>query len=245
MEAEPRTSLGVAVGAMGSIFAAAGLVAVRDHFALVNVALILVLLVLLGAVIGGRVAGVTSAFVAAISLEFFHTRPFNSLKISDAADIETTLLFLVVGLAIGEIAVRADRIRASVAGSRGEIKRFQRIARLAANGESIEDLISALRAELMENLKLRECTFERPPFTQTYPTLEPSGHIRGGDNRLYTKEGFDLPRDGVVLPVIANGDVIGRFVLTPTPGAGVSNERRLVAAALADQLSVVLRRHAA
>ena len=245
MENEPRVLLGIAVGAMGSMAVAAGLVSVRDHFALVNVALILVFLVLLGAVIGGRTAGVTSAFVAAVSMEFFHTRPFNSLKINDAADIETTVLFLVVGLAIGEIAVRADRIRESVTGSRKEMQRFQRIAHLAASGESVDDLISAVRAELIENLKLLECTFERPPFIKDYPTLEPSGHVKGGDIRQYTKEGFDLPRDGLVLPIIANGETIGRFVLLPTPGVGVSNERRIVAASLADQLSVVLSRQAA
>ena len=39
-------------------------------------------------------------------------------KINDAADVETTVLFLIVGLAIGEIAVRADLIRESVAGQR-------------------------------------------------------------------------------------------------------------------------------
>ena len=39
--------------------------------------------VLLGAVTGGRGAGVVSALVAAISFDFFHTRPYGSLKITD------------------------------------------------------------------------------------------------------------------------------------------------------------------
>jgi len=242
MRNDERTWLGIAVGAMGSMGTAAALVAVRDHFALVNVALILVLFILVGAIIGGRVAGVASALVAAVSLEFFHIRPFNSLKISDAADVETTVLFLVVGLAVGELALRADRIRSSVAGHRDEMRRFQRIAHMAANGESPDDLISAVRAELIEDLKLRDCSFERPPFVGTYPILEPSGHITGGAIRSYTRDGFDLPSDGLVLPVVANGRSLGRFVLQPTPGAGVSNERRIVAASLADQLSVVLNR---
>jgi hypothetical protein len=228
------------VGSLGSLTVAAALVSVREHFALVDVALILVLFVLLGAVVGGRAAGVTSAFIAALSLDFFHTQPFNSLKMSDAADIETTLLFLVVGLAVGEIALRADRIRESVVGHRDEMHRFQRIAHMAASGESVDDLVSAVRAELIENLRLRDCTFERPPFTATYPTLQPSGAVNGGDIRQYTKDGFDLPRDGIELPIVANGRTIARFVLWPTAGAGVSHERRIVAVALADQLSVVL-----
>jgi hypothetical protein len=237
--------MGAAVGGMGSIAAAAALVSVREHFALVNVALILVLFVLLGAVIGGRVAGVTSALAAAASLDFFHTRPFNSLKISDAADIEATVLFLLVGLAIGEIAVRADHIRSAVSGHRKELKRVQRIAQLAANGESADDLILAVAAELTDTLHLRECVFERPPFGERFPTLEPTGAIKGGDVRYYTKDGFELPREGAELPVSADGRTIGRFVLRPQPGAGVSLDRRIVAASLADQLSVVLRQRAA
>jgi hypothetical protein len=227
---------------------AGALVSVRDHFALVNVALILILFVLLGAVIGGRVAGVTSAFIAAISMESFHTQPYNSLKINDAADIETTILFLIVGLAIGEIAVRADSIRTAVARHRDELHRVQRVAHLAASGESDDDLVLAVRAELIEDLKLRDCTFEQPPFTTSYPTLASSGVFRGSDphdHRVYTKDGFDLPSTGVELPVVANGRTLGRFVLMPEPGVGVSFERRMVAGALADQLSVVLSRRAA
>jgi hypothetical protein len=237
--------LGASVGVIGSITAAAALVSVREHFATVNVALILVLFILLGAVIGGRIAGLTSALAAAASLDFFHTQPYNSLKIDNAADIEATVLLLLVGFAIGEIAVRADHIRAAVSGHRQELKRVQRIARLAANGESDDDLISAVAAELTETLHLRGCTFERPPFRGSFATLEPTGAIRGGDLRCYTKDGFELPREGVALPVTANGQPLGRFVLTPVPGAGVSLDRRIIAASLADQLSVALHAHAA
>ena len=227
------------------MMAAAALVPVRDHFAALNVALILVLFVQLAAVIGGRAAGASAALVAAISLDFFHTQPFNSLKINDANDIATTMLLLVVGLVMGEVTVRADRIREAAAGHRAELHRIQRVAHLAASGKSIDELVTAVRAELIEDLKLRDCTFERAPFFTTYPTLEPSGHVRGGDLRRYTRSGYDLPRDGLELPIIVSGETIGRFVLLPTPGAGVSNERRIVAASLADQLGVVLRRQVA
>ena len=57
MKHDPRIGIGISVGSMGAIGAAAGLVAVRDHFAQVNAVLILVFFVLVGAVIGGRLAG--------------------------------------------------------------------------------------------------------------------------------------------------------------------------------------------
>ena len=230
---------------MGAIAAAAGLVAVRDHFAQVNAVLILVLFVLLGAVIGGRLAGVASALTAAVAFDFFYTQPYNSLKINSAADIETTILLLAVGLAMGEIVVRADRIRYAVSGGRRELKGIHRVARLAADGEAVEDLISAVNAELTATLGLHRCTYEPAPFSGTYPRLEQNGLITGTNVVQYTKQGFELPQEGVELPLVVHDQIVGRFVLVPTPGHGVSIDARLVAVTLADQVSVVLGRQAA
>jgi hypothetical protein len=245
MKHDPRIGMGISVGSMGAIAAAAGLVAVRDHFAQVNAVLILVFFVLVGAVIGGRLAGAASALTAAVAFDFFYTQPYNSLKINSAADVETTILLLLVGLAMGEIVVRADRIRFAVGGSRRELKSVHRVARLAADGEAIEDLISAVSAELTETLGLHRCTYETPPFTGSYARLEQTGLITGTNIVLYTKQGFELPHEGVELPVVVHDRTVGRFVLIPTPGHGVSIEARLLAVALADQLSVVLGRQAA
>jgi hypothetical protein len=40
--------------------------------------------------------------------------------------------------------------------------------------------------------------------------------------------------------VLARGRPVGRFVLTPHPGVGVTLERRIVAVALADQVGGAL-----
>src|SRR5437660_6486014 len=112
MDADDRLLLGLAVGALGAVGAAAALVSVRGQLLNADVALVLVIVVLLGAVIGGRRAGAMSALVAAAAFDFFHTRPYNTLKISSRDDIITTGLILIVGLAAGELASRAQRIRA-------------------------------------------------------------------------------------------------------------------------------------
>src|SRR5207253_10895130 len=96
-----RALIGLAVGSLGALGAAAVLVGVRGEIANANVALVLVLFVLLGAAVGGRSSGAVSALVAAASFDFFHTRPYGSLKINSAADIEATGLLLLVGLAVG------------------------------------------------------------------------------------------------------------------------------------------------
>jgi hypothetical protein len=243
MDSDGRVLLGGAVGGLAAIAVAAALVSVRDHVAGVNVALVLVLVVLVGAMIGGRRAGVVTAVAAAMSFDFFHTKPYNSLKIASSSDIETTLLLLIVGIAVGEIAGRADRVQTSTREQRRALARVHRVAQLAAAGESVDDLISAVCAELIDTLGLAECRFEWAPFTGAYPRLEPTGTVATTVHR-YTSEGLELPREGVEIPVSTGGRTAGRFVLIPSPGTGLGLERRLVAVALADQLGVVLARAA-
>jgi hypothetical protein len=241
---DSRALLGAAFGGLGSIGAAALLVGVRGHFAPVNVALVLVLFVLLGAVVGGRWAGIVSALAAGISFDFFHTKPYGSLKISQGTDIQTTVLLVLVGIAVGVVAAHGDRIRTVLRDQRGELRRVHRVAELAAAGESLDDLVSTITAELIDVLHLRSCSFERPPFATVLTPIEPNGTFPTHEYR-FARGGFELPREGVALPVQSSGEVVGRFALVPTPGAGVSLERRLVAVAMADQLGVVLGRAAA
>ena len=46
------------------------------------------------------------------------------------------------------------------------------------------------------------------------------------------------------IPVRSGDRIIGRFVLLPTPGVGISKDDRLIALALADQVGIVLGRAA-
>jgi hypothetical protein len=234
----------MAVGALGSMFAAAALVGVRSEIVNANVALVLVVFVLLGAVTGGRAAAVVSALVAAVSFDFFHTRPYGSLKITDGNDILTTVLLLVVGLAVGEIGLYAQRVHAQHDDDARQLRRMQRIAGMAAEGDGVEDLLLAVTAELIETLELQNCWFERGPFLADLPVIERNGSIESREYR-YAHGEFELPRGGVELPVVGSGQTLGRFVLVPTVGVGVSRERRLIAVALADQLGAALFRAAA
>ena len=228
------------MGALGSLSAAAALVGVRGEIANGNVALILVVFVLLGAVVGGRAAGAVSALVAAVSFDFFHTHPYGSLKMTDGNDILTTVLLLLVGVIVGEIAIRAQRIHALRDDDHRQLRRIQRVAGLAAEGEGVDDLLLAVTAELIETLDLRDCRFERPPYPDVLPRMGREGAVETREHRYAQHGGFELPRGGVELPVMAAGKQVGRFVLTPTPGVGVSRERRVIAVALADQFGAAL-----
>lgn len=232
-------SMGVALGGLGSIGAAAALVGVRSHVSSANVALVLVVFVLVGALVGGRVAGASSAVIAAMSFDFFHTRPYGSLKIANGNDIQTTLILLGIGVVVGEMGAWARRGRTAMKDDRREIRRLHRVAEMAARGESVADVTLSVTAEIASALTLTDCHFVPSPGPRLLPQLGRDGRITGR-RPVATRGGVELPAAGIELGVMGRGKELGHFVLTPAPGEVVSLERRLIAVALADQLGQVL-----
>ncbi len=96
------------------------------------------------------------------------------------------------------------------------------------------------QGELRELLGLRQCRFEAPPTVRALATIERNGTVTGTSVRHYAQGELELPREGAELPVLARGQQIGRFVLEPMPGVGVSLEERMVAVAIADQVGAAL-----
>ena len=220
-------------------------VPLRPQIPAADRALLLAVTVLVAAVLGGRLVGAVAALVAAFAFDFFHTRPYYSLRIDRAVDIETAVLLLVVGVAIGELVTRSRYYRALAGASRQELERVRHLAELAAGGEPPGRLIRVVRNQLVELLDLDECDFEEAPFVDSLPRLRHTGVMLP----------VALERDGeamvrahtqIELPVWGEGLELGRFVLTLRPGTtGVDfpADARASALALADQLGVILLAH--
>ena len=81
----------------------------RASFPNTDAALVLILLIVAVAANGYRLAGFVSALSAAVWFDFFLTRPYERFSIFRRADIETTVLLLVIGVAVTEIAVWGRR----------------------------------------------------------------------------------------------------------------------------------------
>ena len=235
--------IGYCVGGVGPIAVAGLLVPVREDLDNTNLALILVVVVVLAAVVGGRAPGVLAAVVATMSYDFFLTRPYLTLRMDNADDIETTVILLVIGLVVGQVVVLARRARRAAARGSDEIAGLRRVADQAATGSSVDDLVLTVQAELSELLGLKASRFEQPSSGHVLPRLERTGAVTGVSSRRFRGEGLALPEGGVELPVIGEGREIARFVLEPDPERGVSLEERVVAVAMADQLGAVLAAH--
>ncbi|MEA2932474.1 MAG: hypothetical protein QOI56_1259, partial [Actinomycetota bacterium] len=216
------------------------LVAVRGTIDNTNIALVLVVVVVVAAAGGGRMAGAVTAVVATMAFDFFHTRPYLSLHIESADDLETTILLLAIGLVVGQLALVGWRRREDATEGRGEVERLYRVAEQAAQGAATEDLVVAVRAELGDLLSLGECAYRSGPPPPELPPLSPRGWVDVGRVHRSTDDGPVLPESGFAIPMRSRGLVVGHLVCVPLAGAGVSFERRRVAVALANCLAMVL-----
>jgi K+-sensing histidine kinase KdpD len=235
------TGLKVAVGGVLPFLVAVTLVPLRDEMINANVALALMVAVVVAAALGGRLAGAVAAAVSALSYDFFHTRPYHSLRITSRDDVETTVLLLMAGLIVGTVAWRAWRDRASAEAGRSEIRRIHRLAEQVVSGEDPADVILAAEAELTALMDLQGCRFEAPPYeTVLLVRLERGATAPETRWSRVTREAYELPDEGAELQVLSRGQPVGRFVLLPKPGNDFSLEQRVVAVALADQVGAVL-----
>jgi len=234
----------IALGGMAPILAAAALVAVRGHVDNTNVALLLAVVVVAAGAGGGRVAGAIAGLTAAASFDFFHTRPYLSLLMHDADDVEMTVLLLVLGLVAGRLAWKAGVAARQRDDGRGGLDQIRRLATQVAEGARSADVLAAARVELIDLFHLVDCQFEAAPFQDRFdlPALERNGVVA---HRRYRMEPggdleVELPAEGIALPVLSRGQIVGRFILDFNPSAGATLEQRIVAIALADQVGASL-----
>ena len=182
-----------------------------------------------------------AAVSAALGFNLFHTEPYLSLRIGSSDDLETAVLLLAVGLAVGELAVRGRRARALVVQERQDLASIRGLGALVADGEDADYVLLATASELTHLLG----TGRLPVRGRPHPTTDPAGH----PPRRHRPLGADalgrgavgLPTDGAVIPVWTRGHRRGRFVLTAPRGASRCRPQQLAkAVALVDQAGASL-----
>ncbi|MER5929062.1 DUF4118 domain-containing protein [Streptomyces sp. NPDC002054] len=217
---------------------ALALVPFRADLSSTNEALILVVAVVAVGAAGTRAAGVVAALSAAAWFDFFLTRPYGQFTISDGADIETAVLLLIVGLVVGQLAVRTRRLEVATVTDAGHLARLEETSRLAEDGPP-EEVVEHVRRELIGLLELRGCRFEYGTLLGHLPRLEHDGSLwlRLGDR---ITEYAEWPEGETELRVIGGGHYYGRYLLDPRPGPLPPEQARLVAVALAGQAGSAL-----
>ena len=234
-----RDRIAIAAGLAAPLILTAVLVPFRNQIANTAAALALILIVVAVAATGTRLAGFVAAVSAAAWFDFFLTRPYEQFTITRAADIETTVLVLVIGIAVTEIAVWGRRQQSAAVRRAGYLAGINDAAAAVSAGSSPAALLDRVAAALTQLLSLRSCEFQ-------YGMAGLGGPARLGHDGvvLVAGEPADVRRDGLPdateLLVESGGRLQGRFLMRPAPGARPAREQLLVAVALADQAGAAL-----
>jgi hypothetical protein len=167
------------------------------------------------------------------------TLPYERFTITARAELETTVLLLLVGAAVSELAARGRRSRQGVRTGTAYLASIHTAAGRAAAGQTVHELTEQVRGESIEVLALRADRFEQGGYLGHPPRLDEHGELIWDSGR-WDIAAHGLPDQEIELRTRNNGHIWGRFMLAPTPGIAPSAEARRVAVVLAGQVGAAL-----
>jgi K+-sensing histidine kinase KdpD len=222
---------------------AAALAAVRFAVTSTTAALVLVLVVVGAAATGQRTAGIVAALSSGAWYDFFLTEPYGSFKVTDTDDLQATVLLLLVGVAVSEIAWWGRRQQARASRRAGYLDGVLGTADIVAlRQDSSAELIDRVNHQIVQVLDIDACRFAATGVeVRSATTLQRDGSVeRRGQQFDVDRHG--LPTDDLItLDVSHNGAHLGRFVLTAsTRSVRPTVEQRRVVVLLADQVGGAL-----
>ncbi|MGH2591332.1 MAG: ATP-binding protein, partial [Actinomycetota bacterium] len=178
---------------------------------------------------GGAVAGVVASLLSFLSLNFFFTAPRYTLRVTNADDIVSLGVFLIVAVIVGALVSRALAERARAARSEREARLLSYFATKVMSGEPLGRVLDDFAGALLEALRLARCQI----------------HARAGDEVL---DASRVRADAVggeptSVPIRAGGEEAGLLTAVRPLGQGGldEDERRLLSEA-AKQVAIALER---
>jgi K+-sensing histidine kinase KdpD len=226
--------------ALGPVALCAAMYPFRESLTPATAALAIVLVVVAAAATGQRWGGAVAAVAGALSFDFFLTEPYLTLTIQDPDDVEVTVLLVVIGLAVSEVALWGRR-QQDVASARagyldGVLEASGAVALRRGTDAQLTDEIARRIAVVLD---LTDCRYVagRPHDTR-YAVMHRDGIVeRAG--RVVEVQRDGLPFDELtVLPVVDGEEVLGHFVLTAASRISrPTSEQCRVAVLLADQVA--------
>jgi K+-sensing histidine kinase KdpD len=240
-----RRSWVIAAAALVPLALCAVLSGFRDTVSSATAALVLVLVVVGAAATGDRVAGLVAALSSGVWFDFFLTEPYNSFTIADPDDIEMTVLLVLIGAGVTEIALWGRRQQQRASQRAGYLDGVLRAAEtIALHEESPQKLADHVARQIADVLAVSDCRFVPGRAHETrYAVMDRDGGVtRSG--RAVNVERDGLPTDEETVLLVRRGaEVLGHFVVTSaTDVVRPTIEQRRVAVLLADQMGAVLGR---
>ena len=219
------------------------LATVRDRVPAAPAVLVLVLWVVAAAATGDRIAGLLAAASGGLWFDFFLTAPYRQLAIKGSDDVEATVLLVLIGLAVTEIALWGHRQQARAAGRSGYLEGVLGAARLVSEGDTpASALVEVVARQISDVLGVDDCRFEPGPVSDPrVAVLRHDGTVSRGDHTVDVDR-VGLPsNDYVAIPVGRGARVAGHFlVIAVSHVTYPTAEQRRVAVLLADQVAAAV-----
>ncbi len=202
---------------------------VRANMSLVNTALALACVTTVVAILDWR-SGVANSIVAALSLNYFHTEPTHSLRITAASDVWMVVLLSALGLGVS--ASTAFRWRRSLVAER-------RLSAEQVNSRLLSDAFGVRQADslwhdsvdaLAEGMSLIDVRLT----TDADIRLPRIARQSGDDSGLVL-----VPESGALVE-FRNDRLKSRLILTPQRGVGAVEVRREVVFAFVDAYELTI-----
>ena len=132
----------------------------RDSIAPTTSVLVLVLVVVAAAATGDRTAGVVAAVSSGAWFDFFLTQPYSQFAIKESADLEATVLLVVVGLGVTELALWGRRQQAHASRSAGYLDGVIGTSKLVSGEQTPpQELTRHVARQIVEVLGIDTCRF--------------------------------------------------------------------------------------
>jgi K+-sensing histidine kinase KdpD len=236
-------SVVITAAAIAPLLCAAVLAAFRESVTAATAALVLVLIVVATAATGDRVAGIVAALSSAAGFDVFLTEPRGQFTIKNPNDIEVTVLLVLVGIAVTELALWGRRQQARASRRAGYLDGVLGTSKIIAVPDASPDaLIDHVASQIIQILDIDDCQFVpgNGPGPQD-ASLDHDGCVTRRGHRVNV-ESDGLPTDERIGLIVRQGGAIhGQFVLTAaTRVVRPSVEQLRVAVLLADQVGAAL-----
>jgi K+-sensing histidine kinase KdpD len=229
----------------------------RETIGLENVVILYLLVVVAAAGIGGRAAGMVAALSAALCYDYFLTSPYHSLVIDSLAQVITVGLLVATGMLVSIGGRVRRRSAARVEAHANAIRLLHRVTETAAAGGAVDWVAANGLHELLDARRITILRRDPEGFTVTVDVgdrrlpidmdalthLDREGRIPPGHHRVLAGT-MVLPREGIVLDLVAGGRPVGYLVVVPHPDVPADGTTRLALAAIANELAIAVTKQA-
>lgn len=208
---------------------------ITESLGVANLALVLAIITVTAGFIRWD-AGIATSLVAATSLNFFHTEPIHSLRVTDSSDIIMISLLIVIGLGVS--AITASKVSHSVKNITAEVtssKKSELQNVLSAPIPFSQAWTAALQAEAQELHHVTVSVINDDLSAKPVIARHPSTFTKPD-----TDDTFVLPATGAIMR-FSDPRATGAVLFQPRPEVGSVTVSRQIVTSFVQQLEVALR----